>query len=351
MAARLLLAGLLAAALASPAVGNPAGRDEEPAPLRIARALSIAAEDGEAEEDAWGMEEERQSSIEQGLFELRVRCLLWIADLDAVSRTSTGDMRLAEALNNLDVFGTGIHHLDLVEEMDLPSTYVLVNPEIGLRLRDTAFRLSWWWFRETRRVIPDRVHAFGDVVYAEDWDTATRQRIPPDTPPSSGVGIPRITFTAELMDTKLLFEYRANASDSLEVYAGMAVHWLRYAARADTDVRVFSAWEDGSIRDREKVDDDRIGDYPLVSVSTRVEWRPLESFYVSLDLQEMYLYFGNYTDLKIGVWNQACPWVRVGLGYRLWNIQAELYELGSSKMDIDVNVALSGLWFAVFAIL
>jgi hypothetical protein len=177
---------------------------------------------------------------------------------------------------------------------------------------------------------------------------STHHRVPPDDPSAWLAGLPRISFTAELMDTKLLVESRVKASASLEAYVGLAVHWLRYKGTAKTDDRVFSAHADGSIQDREAVTEEELGDYPLISFSLRVEYRPYANYYISLDAQEMYLYFGNYTDLKIALWSQLAPFVRVGAGYRLWNTQVNLYELGGSKHNIEVNAVLSGLWVGLF---
>jgi hypothetical protein len=359
----------LALAAAVPAWAAPGGSaglpgDAGPSALRAVLGSGLAAfaspdsllddPDGEKArtgDELVGMFETRDKEIEQGIYELRLSCWLWSAALDARMKASTRDTRLAQALCNLEEFQSSIHHIDLVEEMNVDETRLIVAPEITLRFNNSALRASWWWFRETTSVTPGKVYTFGDVIYAVDTDgEANPNRIPPDAAPASPV-LPKIAFTAELMDTKLLYEARIKASASLEAYVGLGIHWLRYKGTARTTDRVFTAYSDGAIHDREPVTKEEIGDYPLISFSLRVEYRPYANFYFSLDAQEMYLYFGNYTDLKIAVWNQIMPYVRIGAGWRLWNVQANLYELGGSKSSIEVNAVLSGFWGGLFILI
>jgi hypothetical protein len=234
---------------------------------------------------------------------------------------------------------------------------IIFNPEITLRFSNSAFRLSWWWFKETNRVTPSRIYAFGDIIYCVDDGTpgvdvdANDERIPPDLPARPLVP-PEIEFEAELQDMKLIYEYRLQASKNLEMYAGLGIHWIRYLAQGNTEVRVYTPHEDrGHIYDRMRVQDDQWGDYPFVSLSFRLEWRPRDQYYLTLDLQEMYFYAGNYTDLKVGAWNQIAPYVRIGAGWRLWNAQVQLYNLGGNEYNLDVNLALMGFWAGVIAMI
>ena len=325
--AGLSLSGLLS--------GQGGGIDPDPDALR-------------AGDDTGGMLSTRDRDVEQGKYELRLECWFWIASLDARTKASSGDMRLARALGNLEPFQTGIHHTDIVDEMNVPESRLIVSPEITLRLKDSALRASWWWMRETSELTPSRVYAFGDVIYAVD-STPGPDRFPPD--PAPALILPRISFTAELMDTKLIYEARVSASSSLEAYVGLGIHWIRYKATAKTTDRVFEAYDDGSIHDRDPVTEEQAGDYPLLSLSMRFEYRPYANFYVSFDLQEMYLYAGNYTDLKVAVWNQPVPYVRIGAGWRIWNARLSLYELGSDEQSIELNTVLMGFWAGLFLII
>lgn len=355
---------LAAASVASAGGPAPLGDDGPELPgLRLLSSLSLRAvtqddyaddyegdDGGMTDDNIAGMHVVRRSEYEQGLTELRLTCYIWQASMDAVSEVSSGEMRLAEALKNLHRgFGTSIQHIDFVEEMELDRSRIIINPEISLRFNNSCFRLSWWYFKESKRVLPSKIYAYGDVVYAVDPDgELVENRVPPDS--YVNAQIPEIQFSAELMDLKLIYEMRLKASASLEVFAGLSVHWFRYSAVGNTEVRVFSARAGGAIKDRERVDDEQLGDYPLITLSCRVEWRPYGNYYFLFDLQEMYLYFGNYTDLKLGVWNQIVPYVRVGIGYRLWNARAELYNLGGNKMNVDTNVVLTGLWGGIHII-
>ncbi|MHC5035984.1 MAG: hypothetical protein ACYTHM_01595 [Planctomycetota bacterium] len=292
-----------------------------------------------------------RSDNEQGRFELRVSCFVWLAEMQAKYQITSEDIRLAEALENLAAFQTSIQHIDLVEEMDLPKTRTLICPEITLRMVNSVFRLSGWRLQEESTVRPSQVYAFGDVIYATDIDgAAVAQRIPPDGAPSP-LTPPEIQFTAELMDLKLLYESRVEATTGVEVYAGVAIHWLRYIAQGNTEVRVFEADDDGIIRDREPMDDDQAGDYPLLSLSLRIEIRPWWNYYLTIDVQELYVYAANYTDLKITGGIQIIPYLRLQAGFRLWNVQAELYEIADSKINIDVNMVLMGFWAGVHILL
>lgn len=304
-----------------------------------------------SEEYGKGMEESGGREFEQGVFELRLSCWVWYAQLEGRTKVSSGDLRLAQALRNLETFDTAVTSIDVVDEMELAKNRMIINPELGLRLYHFAMRLSWWRFLEESSVHPGKIYAFGDVVYARDVDgAAISNRVPPDGAPSPLDPVD-ITFTTELMDTKLILEGRLKATKTFEAYAGMAVHWLRYRAQANTTERVFTAIRAGALIDRDPVDDLDQGDYPLVSGSVRIEWRPHETYYFTLDVQEMYLYVGNYTDLRVAAWNQILPYVRVGVGWRLWNMQVELYELGNNKHNIDVNVTLSGFWAGLHIII
>jgi len=363
----LLFLGAALPARGDPGPGGNLPAESRPPALRASLGVALPGflfapkdpaddSDGEAPkpgDDLGGMLETRDKEVEQGIYELRLSCWLWNASMDARMKASTKDMRLAQSLFNLEKFQTGIHHIDLVEEMNVAETRLIVAPEITIRFNNSALRASWWWLRETSEVIPRKVYAFGDVVYLVDPDgEAGHNRVPPDTVlPAWLANLPKISFTAELMDTKLMYEARIKASASLEAYVGLGIHWLRYKGTARTIDRVFSAASDGSIQDRVPVTEEQVGDYPLVSFSLRVEYRPYANYYFSLDAQEMYLYFGNYTDLKVAVWNQIIPYVRIGAGWRLWNVQVNLYELGGSKHNIEVNAVLSGFWGGLFILI
>ncbi|MHC4778639.1 MAG: hypothetical protein ACYTFG_08715 [Planctomycetota bacterium] len=324
--------------------------------------LSIRSDDDEAylededEDDEGGMDVLRKKEYEQGLYELRVACYIWMATLDAIAESSNRGMRMAEAFQYLSLFNTSIQHIDFVEELGMEKNQLIINPEVTLRISSSAFRLSWWRLVEKKSVTPSKVYAFGDIIYALDQgvqpvdEDSSTERIPPDLPATRG--IPEIEFLAEIQDLKLIYEYRIQASKSMETYVGLAIHWLRYVAQGNTKERVYTPHEDdGFIYNRKRVDDDQLGDYPFVSISLRMEYRPADNYYLSLDLQEMYFYGGNYTDLKVGGWSQIIPYVRIGAGWRLWNAQAELYNLGGNEYNLDVNLTLMGVWIGVFAII
>ena len=125
----------VASALADGGAAAPAPED----PVRIADPsfrltslltrppfLSLRADDDDPEylpdedEDieGSGMDVSRKSEYEQGIYELRVGCYFWLADLDAVAQASNRGMRLAEALQYLSYFDTSIQHIDFVEELE-----------------------------------------------------------------------------------------------------------------------------------------------------------------------------------------------------------------------------------------
>jgi hypothetical protein len=290
-----------------------------------------------------------KKDVIQGLTEFWGAIYLWTSPyLLAKGKSTQQDMRAAIAQGVLFAdYGIHLRTVNFKDELgidDVPDTFTgLIQLELGARFENHVFRLLWWYWEDCQ----DR----GDFVYVK-VDTAFGDKV-------YLAGRP-IRFPFKLMDTKLIYEYRIIPWYKFQLFFGISLHWLY---TIDYNV-LWDTYEDqGHIHDSAFVDqltggayfqaqpiaEDRSdGHYPFVSLSLRVDARPIAGVHLFFDMQEMWVFYGNYTDLRIGIWNEIAYGFRIGAGYRIWAVTADVEEVGSHKTNFQGRAVFQGIWVGLF---
>ncbi len=294
--------------------------------------------------------------VHQGLVEFWVGAYMWLKPgLTAKGKASQEDMRTAQSQGVLSaVHGIGIRTIDFEKEMGLSDKpeglYQQMQVEVGLRLENNVFRILWWMWENNQDegdwVWIKQRRAFGDKVFYE--------------------GKPlRMPF--RIMDTKLIYEYRVVPWNRFQLFLGIALHWIytvdynalfeaypelgyKHASAQVHTVDNPPSWNAGDAYFMdEPIDEDPVGaHYPMASLCLRFDIRPVEGMHIAFDVQEMYVYYGNYIDLRAGIWNEIAMGVKIGAGYRLWAVTADVSELGGEKTNFTGRAVFQGFWAGVF---
>ncbi len=294
--------------------------------------------------------------VHEGLVEFWVGAYMWIKPyIIAYGKASQQDMRTAQSQGVLaSVHGVGIETVNFKDELNVDDKpegmYEQMQVELGVRFENNVFRLLWWLWEDNQDdgdwLLVKKTRAFGDKVYY--------------------AGKP-IRFPFRMMDTKLIYEYRIIPWNRLQVFFGIALHWIytidynsmfyaypelgyEHSSAGVHDIDNPPAWNAGDAYfvDEPIDEDPKDGHYPLASLSLRVDARPFGGWHIAADVQEMYVYYGNYIDLRAGVWNEIALGVKIGVGYRLWAITADITEVGGQKTNFTGRAVFQGFWAGLF---
>lgn len=310
------------------------------APLDLASGLGII------------LNKARELSTER--WEIRSTVYVWFARIDKMeSKASSDDMRAARALGYVDHTHVTTRDFDHDFGFDLHDPLLILNPEILSRWGPSVLRLSWWmWSDDSLAVLPNRI-AYGDRTY-EEGST--------------------VEGDGSLMDSKLIYEYRVAFEKKFQAFVGVGFHFI--ATFGEFTYSSAWGWNDnghslgggtdasgnpvnpppnpGTPFFRNETETQFPG-APLVTVSFRSEWEPVEMLFLTVDTQSMYLPkvgggagvgYG-YTDTKTGLWVQASEFVRIGVGARLWYLWVEVSGLDKHETEFEGRFELHGGWGAL----